>query len=72
MNMPEVKCTVADCEYWATGNNCDAKTIIVEVDQHANADYSSEFAQEALHGHQDRALSARNTCCHTFEPKKKQ
>jgi hypothetical protein len=69
--MPEVKCSVANCEYWAAGNNCAATSIIIDVDQHANANFSSEFASEDMQGHKDHATSVRNTCCHTFEPKKK-
>jgi hypothetical protein len=70
--MPEVKCSVANCEYWATNNNCTAKSILIDVDQHANADFSSEFAGEDGHtNHKDNASSVRNTCCHTFEPRKK-
>ncbi|MED4602636.1 DUF1540 domain-containing protein [Paenibacillus validus] len=67
--MPEVKCSVANCEYWAQGNNCNAKTIMIEVDKHAEVGYDTEFATDFV-DHQDRATSVRNTCCHTFEPKK--
>lgn len=68
--MPDVKCSVANCEYWAQGNNCAAKSIMIEVDQHANADFSTEFAEADFNGHKDKASGVRNTCCHTFEPKK--
>ncbi|MBD0379130.1 DUF1540 domain-containing protein [Paenibacillus sedimenti] len=69
--MPDVKCAVADCEYWAQGNNCSAGTIMIEVDQHANANYNVEFAGESFDTeHQDTAKKAASTCCHTFEPKK--
>jgi hypothetical protein len=70
--MPEVKCSVANCEYWATNNNCTATSILIDVDQHANADFSSEFASENEQtNHKDIASSVRNTCCHTFEPRNK-
>lgn len=68
--MPDVKCSVADCTYWSEGNNCAAKSIMIEIDKHANADLSSEFAED-FEGHQDKATSVRNTCCHTFELKEK-
>jgi hypothetical protein len=68
--MPDVKCSVANCEYWAKGNNCSAASIAIDVDKHANADFSSEFAGE-FEDHQDKASSVENTCCHTFKPKKK-
>lgn len=67
--MPEVKCSVANCVYWAQGNNCNAKSIMIEVDKHAEVGYDNEFASD-FNDHQDRAASVRNTCCHTFEPKK--
>jgi hypothetical protein len=72
MKMPEVRCSVANCEYWATGNKCEAGSIMIDIDQHANADFTAEFADDAgFTEHKDRAGSIQNTCCHTFEPKKK-
>lgn len=69
--MPDVKCSVANCEYWAQGNNCNANTIMIDVDQHAKADYKAEFAGEAFgQGHKDTAAGVANTCCHTFTAKK--
>lgn len=68
IKMPNVKCSVANCEYWAKGNNCAAEAIMVEIDQHANRNV--EFANEDFSSHQDSAKNTSNTCCHTFEPKK--
>lgn len=46
---------------------------MIEVDQHANASYNEEFAGESFDtDHQDAASKAANTCCHTFQAKKKQ
>ncbi|MBP1156311.1 MULTISPECIES: DUF1540 domain-containing protein [unclassified Paenibacillus] len=67
--MPEVKCSVANCEYWVQGNNCNASTIMIEVDKHANLGYDTEFAADFV-DHKDKASNVANTCCHTFEPKK--
>jgi hypothetical protein len=68
--MPEVKCSVSNCEYWKQGNNCSANAIMIDVDKHANATYHAEFAGESFDSeHQDSASSSRNTCCHTFKPK---
>ncbi|KEQ27195.1 DUF1540 domain-containing protein [Paenibacillus tyrfis] len=67
--MPDVKCSVANCEYWAQGNNCNANAIMIEIDKHADVKYDAEFGAE-FEDHQDRASSSQNTCCHTFEPKK--
>lgn len=69
--MPQVKCSVADCEYWESGNNCVADMIMIDIDKHADLDYNAEFAKESGDtDHQDNATSASNTCCHTFEQRK--
>jgi hypothetical protein len=68
--MPQgVKCSVADCTYWAKGNECHADQIMIDVDKHANADYSSEFASGLGTDHKDKAGNSASTCCHTFKPK---
>ena len=68
--MPEgVKWSVSNCSYWAQGNRCNAGQIMIDVDKHASADYSSEFADGLGTDHQDKASEASVTCCHTFKPK---
>lgn len=69
--MPQVKCSVANCEYWAQGNLCSADEIMVEIDAHANANYNEEFAGEYGQNadHQDHASTSSETCCLTFKPK---
>ncbi|MGO0062258.1 DUF1540 domain-containing protein [Brevibacillus fluminis] len=70
--MPVVKCSVANCTYWGEGNNCNADSIMVEVDAHANANYKTEFASESGNtNHQDAAKNSAQTCCQTFKPKAK-
>lgn len=70
--MPQVKCSVANCEYWSQGNNCSADVIMIEIDKHANAQFKSEFAGETFDtDHTDRAGNTKETCCHTFKPKQK-
>ncbi|MNI02627.1 hypothetical protein D3C73_555100 [compost metagenome] len=68
--MPAVKCSVANCTHWVQGNNCNADTILIDIDQHANAKYDAEFANDFDADHKDAANKAANTCCHTFELKK--
>ena len=69
--MPEVKCSVSNCEYWAQGNNCIADVIMIEIDRHAHANFDEEFAGETYDSnHRDKAYSSSYTCCHTFEMKK--
>ncbi|QQE75597.1 DUF1540 domain-containing protein [Brevibacillus composti] len=71
--MPVVKCSVANCEYWSEGNNCNADMIMVEIDAHAEANFKEEFAGEHGHDsqHKDKANTSSQTCCQTFKPKKK-
>jgi hypothetical protein len=70
--MPDVKCSVSNCTYWGQENKCQADVIMIEVDQHANAKFNEEFAGETFStDHQDSASKTANTCCHTFEAKKK-
>jgi hypothetical protein len=69
--MPKgVKCSVADCSYWAKGNQCHADQIMIDVDKHANSDYSAEFADGLGSDHRDIAGNAAATCCHTYEKRK--
>lgn len=69
--MPNVKCSVANCEYWAQGNNCNADMIMIDVDQHAQLKFNEEFAGESFDSeHTDAASKSANTCCHTFKAKK--
>lgn len=70
--MPQVKCSVANCEYWAQGNLCSADEIMVEIDSHASAnkmkeEFAGEYGQNT--DHQDHASKSSETCCQTFKPK---
>lgn len=68
--MPQVKCSVSNCEYWAEGNRCHADMIMIDIDKHANAEFDTEFAGESFDSdHQDEAKESSKTCCHTFKPK---
>lgn len=69
--MPEVKCSVANCAYWAEGNSCNADAIMIEIDQHADKKFDAEFAGESFDSeHQDTASKSSATCCHTFKLKR--
>lgn len=69
--MPQVKCSVSNCEYYATGNNCNADVIMIDIDQHAKAEYNEEFAGESFDSdHEDKASRSSATCCHTFKSKR--
>ncbi|MEX1030523.1 MAG: DUF1540 domain-containing protein [Paenibacillaceae bacterium] len=68
--MPNVTCSVANCEYWATDNKCGADMIMIDIDAHATKKFNTEFAGEGFDTeHQDHTNSSSNTCCHTFKRK---
>ncbi|SDT37069.1 protein of unknown function [Paenibacillaceae bacterium GAS479] len=69
--MPKgVACSVSNCAFWGEGNQCGAQAINIEIDKHAHADLSAEFAGGELGAdHQDKAEESSATCCHTFQPK---
>ncbi|MBO2533720.1 protein of unknown function [Planifilum fulgidum] len=71
--MPEVKCSVANCYFWAEGNKCTADAIMVEIDPHANRRFDEEIGGEMVGtGHRDySARRSADTCCHTFRLKEK-
>ncbi|WP_438433377.1 DUF1540 domain-containing protein [Gorillibacterium sp. sgz500922] len=67
---PLVKCSVANCQFWGQGNNCQADAIMIEIDKHADMQYDAEFAGESFDSeHKDQASTSAATCCHTFKPK---
>ncbi|MCK0471535.1 DUF1540 domain-containing protein [Halalkalibacter sp. APA_J-10(15)] len=68
MAKPVVKCHVSNCSYWGNGNRCQAEAILVEMDAHAERDYSAEFSEE-LSEQTNHAQEPAQTCCHTFKPK---
>ena len=68
--MPKVKCSVSNCEYWETNNNCGADLIMIDIDEHAASQYDAEFAGENFDSeHRDQVSDSSNTCCYTFKPK---
>ncbi|ASS76373.1 DUF1540 domain-containing protein [Tumebacillus algifaecis] len=68
--MPEVRCSVSNCDYWATGGGCNANSILVDIDAHANRDFSSEIGEIGEGVHKDIAHHKSATMCHTFKQKK--
>jgi hypothetical protein len=64
----EVKCSVSNCHFYESGNNCGAPAIMVEIDRHSFA--KEEFANElgVQTEHIDMAGTSKNTCCRTFRP----
>ena len=69
--MPDVRCSVANCTYWAKGGACTADSILVEIDAHANQNFSTEIGEIGEGVHQDHAKNSACTMCHTFKPQSK-
>ncbi|HEU5138777.1 MAG TPA: DUF1540 domain-containing protein [Bacillales bacterium] len=67
--MPIVKCNVSNCMFWGEGNNCEADSILVEIDAHAENDFQmNDGALIGVADHIDEADDSAETCCHTFQP----
>lgn len=43
--MPKVMCSVSNCTYWKEGNQCGADAIMIDIDEHMDAEYNAEFAE---------------------------
>ncbi len=68
--MPDVRCSVSNCTYWAEGGKCAADAILVEIDAHANANFNTEFGGDLGENvHHDYAETSTATMCHTFKKK---
>ncbi|MBO8170400.1 MAG: DUF1540 domain-containing protein [Bacillaceae bacterium] len=69
--MPDVKCSVSNCSYWAEGNECIAPAIMIEIDNHSRRQFHEEIAGEIGYDskHRDHAVNSAETCCHTFKPR---
>lgn len=65
--MPEVACTVTNCEYNTQGNLCNAKQIIVQNDgQGGGISPNASLTNLAA----TPANNADDTCCQTFKNRK--
>ncbi len=70
--MPKVNCSVSNCHYWEKNNLCGAEAIMIDIDEHAQMKFDTEFADEdAYREHHDDAMRAASTCCHTFRLKER-
>lgn len=69
--MPKgVSCSVSNCTFWEEGNQCVAKSIAIDIDQHSSPSFHEEFASDRLGlPHEDVASESAATCCNTFKQK---
>jgi Domain of Unknown Function (DUF1540) len=69
--MPEIRCSVANCNYWGQGNFCQASSIIVQTEAYEYSnDYDQKIENAVLEGELTSSAShSGETCCHTFFPK---
>ena len=62
--MPEVKCTVSNCEYWGEQNQCVADQILISAGPTQGKPKHGEDAERL--GHSPAQVS-QDTYCWTFE-----
>jgi hypothetical protein len=63
--MPDVNCTVDNCQYWANGNLCSAQQIVVQNDAQGGFDPNAKLKSLTP----TPADSIDDTCCQTFKLK---
>ncbi|MBX5475866.1 MAG: DUF1540 domain-containing protein [Clostridia bacterium] len=70
-----VRCTVSDCNYWRDGNYCDAKEILITHDwvgkEYPNSVDAAQVQQIVAQAGGTPAHQCYDTCCKTFEPRKR-
>ncbi|MFD2116099.1 DUF1540 domain-containing protein [Paenibacillus yanchengensis] len=67
-----VTCRVSNCNFWENGNKCNAKEIMIELDNNVSHNVHEEFAEDEfgkLNSMDDHASQSSATCCLTFQPK---
>ncbi|HEY8463833.1 MAG TPA: DUF1540 domain-containing protein [Bacillota bacterium] len=63
--MPDVNCTVDNCEYWTNGNLCKAKQIVIQNDSEGGFPPDAKLDNLST----TPADSVEDTCCQTFKSK---
>ncbi len=63
--MPNVNCTVDNCEYWADGNSCHAKQIVIQNDEDGGFPPTANLGNLTATPADDKD----DTCCQTFKMK---
>jgi hypothetical protein len=63
--LPKLRCSVGDCQYWAKENRCAADEVEVRNDYEVNRGPNLEIGEIA--GEEAGRTSAK-TCCKTYQP----
>jgi len=63
--MPDVNCTVNNCQYWSGGNLCSAEQIVVQNDQSGGFSPNAQLSQLQA----TPAQKTDETSCQTFKTK---
>lgn len=69
MQQQHIHCSVNNCHYWASGNKCVAKEILVVNDAYGAQQPDSMDANMAQQISATPADTCMETCCKTFVPK---
>jgi len=63
--MPNVNCTVDNCEYWSDGNSCQATQIVIQNDEDGGFPPTATLSSLTP----TPADAKDDTCCQTFKEK---
>lgn len=64
--MPDVNCTVDNCQYWTSGNLCEAQQIVIQNDEDGGFSPNAKLKELAA---TPAAQNEDDTCCQTFKMK---
>lgn len=64
-----IHCLISNCNYWDSGNNCQANEIIVTSDQFGSQNPDRIDAPQAKSLQSETASDCMSTCCKTFVEK---
>ncbi len=62
--MPDIRCTVSNCEYWRENNWCGARQILVTS---GKPNVENHHGEGAEHTAQTPVKVAEDSYCYTFE-----
>ncbi|HHY97784.1 MAG TPA: DUF1540 domain-containing protein [Firmicutes bacterium] len=62
---PDVRCSVDTCEYWGSGDVCNAEAIHVQHNSPVGTGGRMEIGEIG----EIKASTSEETCCRTFKPK---
>lgn len=65
----QIRCSINNCHYWAAGNNCTARQVLVTsqlMSQGLNANFDAPMATQLA---ATPVAAPKESCCNTFTPR---